>query len=125
MKYCFEDYKINYTKEHIVAGKFMQIENYGSLMVYITKTKALRTILLLKVMYVPDFLTNFVSMSKIKLKEVYWNNLNNKLIKKNKFFYNVKKWKEFYFLKNNTFDHTNQKNNKILFNFITKITVTQ
>ena len=37
----------------------------------------------------------------------------------------MKKWKGLYLLKNNTLDHTNQKNNKILFNFITKITIIQ
>ena len=62
-------------------------------------------------------------MSKIELKEIYWDNLNNKLIKKNKFFCDVKRWKKFYLLENNTFDHINQKNNKALFNFITKITI--
>ena len=125
MKYCFEDYKINCTREHIVAGKFMQIKSYRALMVCVTRTKALWTILLLRITYVPDFFMNFISMNKVKLKEMYWDNLNNKLIKKNKFFCNVKKWKGFYLLENNTFNHTNQKNNEVLFNFITKITVIQ
>ena len=99
----------------------MQIKNYESLMVYVTKAGTLKTILLLRVVYVFDFLTNFISMNKVKSKEIYWDSLNNKLIKKNKFFCNVKKWKKLYFLENNTLNYTNQKDNKALFNFITKI----
>ena len=91
MKYYFKDYKINCIKEHIIIEKLMQIKNYGSLTVYITKIKTLKTILLLRIMYVPNFFMNLVSISKIELKEVYWDSLNNKLIKKNKFFCDVKK----------------------------------
>ena len=107
MKHYFENYKINYMGKHIVIKKLMQVENYGSLMVYVMKTKTLKTILLLKIIYVFDFLMNFVSINKIKLKKIYWDNLNNKLIKKNKFFCDVKRWKKLYLLENNTLDHTN------------------
>ena len=106
IKHCFEDYEINCMKEHIVAKKLMQIKNYESLMVYVMKTGTLRTILFLRVMYVLDFFMNLVSMNKVELKEVYWDSLNNKLIKKKIFFCNIKKWKKFYLLENNTFDHT-------------------
>ena len=107
MKYCFEDYKINYTREYIVARKFMQVEGYGSLTVYVIRAKALKIILFLRVVYIFDFLMNFISISKVESKGMYWDSLNNKLIKKNKFFCNVKKWKEFYLLENNILNHTN------------------
>ena len=107
MKHCFEDYEINYIKKHIVAGKFMQIKNYESLIVYVMRTGAPRMILFLRIMYVFDFFMNFIFMSKVELKEVYWDSLNNKLIKENKFFCDVKKWKGFYFLENNIFDYIN------------------
>ena len=82
MKHCFEDYKINCTKEYIVIKKLMQVENYESLTIYVMKTRAPKTILFFRIMYVLDFPINFIFMNKIKLKEVYWDNLNNKLIKK-------------------------------------------
>ena len=64
----------------------MQIKSYVSLTVYVTKIKALKTILFLRIMYVLDFFMNFVSMSKIESKKMYWNSLNQKLIKKKTFF---------------------------------------
>ena len=64
----------------------MQIKNYKSLMVYVTKIKTLKMVLFLKIMYILDFFINFVFMNKIKLKKMYWDNLNNKLIKKKIFF---------------------------------------
>ena len=60
----------------------MQVKNYGLLMVYVTRTGTLRTILFLRVVYVFDFFMNFVSMKKVKSKEVYWDNLNKELVKK-------------------------------------------
>ena len=107
MKHCFEDYEINHTGKHIVAGKLMQIKNYGLLTVYVTRARALKTILFLRVTYILDFLTNLISMSKVKSKEIYWDSLNNKLIKKNKFFCDVKRWKKLYLLENNTFNYIN------------------
>ena len=104
----------------IISGTRMPIVGYGKLHVNVMQNGEHRTIELFNVAYVPDYLTNLVSIDLAKRKGVYFDNRRMMLyIENNKLFCDVKAYGAHYLIEDNTKGPPSESPN-LLTNFVVK-----
>ena len=72
MKDYLKDFHEVFLGSSIIVGKFMTVKSYVNVMIYVTKNSKRVTIDLINVLYIFDFLINFVSIHKAEFKGMLW-----------------------------------------------------
>ena len=120
---CFVEFCSANGIDCIISGTCMLIVGYGKLHVNVTQNGEHQTIKLFNVVYIPDYLTNLVSINLVKCKEMYFNNQQMMLyIENNKLFCDIKTYNAHYLIENNTKNPPSESLN-LLTNFIIKQTI--
>ena len=120
MFYRFIEFRASNGIDCIISGTRMPIVGYGKLNVNVTQNGEHRTIELLNVAYVPDYLTNLISIDLVKRKGVYFDNRRMMLYtENNKLFCDVKAYGAHYLIEDNTKSPPSESPN-LLANFVVK-----
>ena len=90
MQHYFYDYKEICMNNYIFRGIIMSIKEYKKINIKTIKNNELYIIMFFKIVYIFNYSVNLISMNKIKIKKIYWNNEHKKFIKNKKFFFDVK-----------------------------------
>ena len=71
MQHRFYDYEKIHMNDYVLSGTTIPIKKYEKFDIKITKRNEPRIMIFLEIIYIFNYPTNLISMSKVKIKKVY------------------------------------------------------